>query len=142
MIRREFLAGAGSVLMLAACGGPKDTIVEVSASVAAGANGPLPLTIGVFQLRDTGTFQTAGQAAMNDPATALAADLAGQDQLTIVGGQSAEKVIKFAADATSIGVFAYYKDSSGKTVRVAAPVKVGKTQKVTITANASGVSIS
>ena len=142
MLRREFIAGSGALLFLGACGGPKDTIVEVTATAAAGANGPLPLTLGVFQLRDTGKFLTAGQTAMNDAATALGADLAGQDQLTLVGGGSAEKVIKFAPDATSIGVFAYFKDSAGKTVRASAPIKAGKTQKVTITANASGVSIS
>ena len=141
MIRREFIVGSGATLLLTACGGPKDTIVEITANAAAGANGPLPLAIGVFQLRDTGKFLTAGQTAMNDAATALGADLAGQDQLTLVGGGSAEKTIKFAPDATSIGVFAYFKDSAGKNVRASAAVKAGKTQKITITADASGVSL-
>lgn len=142
MIRREFLAGTGAMLFLTACGGPKDTIVEVTANAESGANSGLPLTVGVFQLRDTGKFLTAGQTAMNDAATALGADLAGMDQITLVDGGSAAKTIKFSPDATSIGVFAYFKNSSGKIVRASAPIKAGKTNKVTIVASSSGVSVS
>jgi type VI secretion system protein VasD len=142
MIRREFLAGTGSVLFLSACGGgPSETVVEVTAKMAGGANGGLPLTVALFHLRNPGSFLNASQAGLNDPASALGADLAGQTEFTMRDGDTVNERIVLGADVTAIGVYGYFKNPAGKNVRATIPVAAGATTKATVTASPSGVSV-
>ena len=114
MDRRAFLAIAAATGLLAACGGkpPGPAVVTVAVTGAPGMNpGPdgadRPVTLSLLRLKDAGAFNSADMFALQeDPATALAADLIGMDQLAIAPGGTASKTITFEPEATQLGLLA------------------------------------
>ena len=85
----------GAAGLLAACGGgrPAPATVAVDRRPARPGMNPgpdgadRPVTVSLLRLRDVGAFNAADLFALQDPATALAADLVGMDQLAVAPGR-------------------------------------------------------
>ncbi|MEY9788034.1 type VI secretion system protein VasD [Sinorhizobium fredii] len=102
--RRDFLMVIGATGLISGCmsGPPKSSTVTVAAVGQAGMNlaadgGERPVTLLILRLKDIGKFNAADSFALQDPATALGADLVGSDQLTIAPGKTASKTVAFPA---------------------------------------------
>ncbi|MGP3698902.1 type VI secretion system lipoprotein TssJ [Rhodobacter sp. NSM] len=120
--RRSFLAGAGALALLAACGGPKAGTLTVTANGAAGMNtGPdgtdRPLTVQILQLRSTAAFDAADFFTLQNPQVALAADLLKVDLVTLVPGTPVAKQIPLDPAVAAIGVVAGFRNAGGRTYR-------------------------
>ena len=144
--RRDFLIGTAALGLVASCGPPGPGAVTVVAQGAAGMNpGPdgadRPLTLQLVQLRGTGAFDTADAFALQDPATALGADLIKAEQVALTAGVNVTKVIPLDPGVTAIGVIAGYRDPAGKMFR--AKVAVGPTDTLTLAlaVTASGITL-
>lgn len=129
LTRRHFIAlgCAAAGLGLAACTEEAATLA-ISAQARSGMNpGPdgtdRPLTLTVVQLLGTSAFDGADFFALQNPATALGAELARQDQLVLAPGGSVSKTIAIQTGVAAVGVIAGFRDPSGKTFRqrIAAP---------------------
>jgi type VI secretion system protein VasD len=127
--RRLLIAGGGAALMLAGCN-PGPGALTVSAQGTPGMNpGPdgsdRPLTLSILQLKGSAAFDGADFYALQDPASALGADLLKADQIVLAPGASASKVIGLEQGVSVIGVVAGYRDPAGKVFRAktAAPAK-------------------
>ncbi|ETX30232.1 type VI secretion system lipoprotein TssJ [Roseivivax isoporae] len=129
--RRLFLVSGAAALGLAGCGGEAPPpVMTVRASGQPGMNrGPdgsdRPVTVQVLQLAGAGAFNTAEYFALQDPATALGADLVKADQLVLAPGGATTRPITIQPGTTLIGVTAGFRDPAGKQVRrtVAAPTE-------------------
>lgn len=145
--RRELMIGGAALWGLAACGGPAGPgAVTVNASAGAGMNpGPdgadRPLTLTVVQLRSSAAFDGADVFALQDPATALGADLVKADQIALAPGASETKVIPLDPTTTVIGVIAGYRDPAGKAFRAKAGVDPTATVAFNVSVTSSGVTM-
>ncbi|WP_299911716.1 type VI secretion system lipoprotein TssJ [uncultured Paracoccus sp.] len=147
--RRALLAAGATALLLAGCGGPAETpptVLAVTAQGSAGMNpGPdgadRPVTLNILQLSGTGAFDAADGLALQDPATALGADLVKADQIVLAPGASASTSITVQAGVTTIGVTAGFRDPSGRSSRQKIPVPAASAP-VTITVGSGGLSVS
>lgn len=150
MIDRRMLIGTGAcALVLGGCaGGPSGPAqLTISAQGGIGMNpGPdgsdRPVTVTILQLRSADAFNAADVFALQDPATALAADLVAMDQLAVSAGTSAAKTITGADGATVLGLVAGFRDPAGKTIRSVVPIVPGDSKTVAISLTSSGLSIS
>lgn len=144
LTRRATLAALGT-LALAACGGPKGPgTVHLALSAQAGVNpGPdgseRPLILQVLQLRGTAAFDAADALALQDPASALGADLVKAEAVTLAPGGSAEKALVLDPATTAIGIVAGYRVPAGKISRVKAAVPPDGKTSFTVTAGPTGV---
>jgi len=150
MLHRRALLATAAAGLLAACGGkapPGPAVVTVTATGQPGMNpGPdgadRPVTLSLLRLRDAGVFNSADMFALQeDPATALAADLVGMDQLAIAPGGSASKTITFEPDATQLGLLALLRDPAGKVWRRAVPVAPGMQATATVILGPQGLAL-
>lgn len=146
--RRILLAAGATALMLAGCGPAEKppTVLAVTAQGNAGMNpgpdgGDRPVTLNILQLSATGAFDAADYLALQDPATALGADLVKADQIVLAPGAPASKSITVQAGTTSIGVTAGFRDPTGRTVRQKIPVPAASAP-VTITVGSGGLTVS
>lgn len=146
MDRRAFLAVAAASGLLAACGGkpPGPATVTVVATGQPGMNGgDRPVTLSLLRLRDAGAFTSANMFALfEDPATALAADLVGIDQLVVVPNATATKTLTFEPEAKQLGLLAALRDPAGKVWRKAIPVTPGMVATATVTLGPTGIELS
>ncbi|ABN78228.1 type VI secretion system lipoprotein TssJ [Cereibacter sphaeroides] len=120
--RRMFLAGAGALLLVAGCGGPKAGTLTVSATGTAGMNpGPdgsdRPLTIQILQLRGTAAFDAADAFALQSPATSLGADLLKADLVTLMPGAPVVRAIPLDPSVAAVGVVAGFRSAGGRSYR-------------------------
>jgi type VI secretion system protein VasD len=151
MDRRAFLATAAAAGLLSACGGkepppPGPGVVTVNAVGQPGMNpapdgSDRPVTLTLLRLKDVGAFNAADFFALQDPATALAADLVGMDQLAIAPGGSASKTLTFEPEATQLGLIAALRDPTGKVWRAATPVTPGAVITATVTLGPTGLGL-
>ncbi|MFO1209461.1 MAG: type VI secretion system lipoprotein TssJ [Amaricoccus sp.] len=150
MHRRAFLATAAATGLLAACGGkkpPGPAMVTLNVTAAPGMNpGPdgsdRPVTLSLLRLKDAGAFNSADMfALLEDPATVLAADLIGMDQLPIAPGGKASKTITFEPAATQLGLLAALRDPAGKVWRTAVPVAPGMVATGSVTLGPKGIEL-
>jgi type VI secretion system protein VasD len=143
--RRGFLLLSGGAGLLLACGGPPGpATVNASVTGAAGMNpGPdgadRPMTVSLLRLRDAGAFNSADVIALQDPATALAADLVGMDQVAVAPGGTVAKTVVMEPEATQLGVMALFRDPTGKVWRQAVPVAPGSTVTANISVGPGGL---
>lgn len=150
MHRRAFLAAAAASGLLAACGGKKPpgaAVIAVAVTGSPGMNpGPdgadRPVTLSLLRLKDAGAFNSADMfALLEDPATALAADLIGMDQLPIAPGGKAAKTLTFEPEATQLGLLASLRDPAGKVWRLATPVAPGMVATANVTLGPNGIEL-
>ena len=150
MDRRAFLAIAAATGLLAACGGkkpPGPAMVTLNVTGAPGMNpGPdgadRPVTLSLLRLKDAGAFNSADMfALLENPATVLAADLIGMDQLPIAPGGKASKTITFEPTATALGLLASLRDPAGKVWRTAVPVVPGMVATGNVTLGPKGIEL-
>ncbi len=146
--RRAFLLLAGAAGLLAACGGgpPPPGTVAVTITGGAGMNpGPdgadRPVTVSLLRLRDAAAFTAADPFALQDPATALAADLVGMDQLAVAPGATASKTVTMEPEATQLGILALFRDPGGKVWRTAVAVPPGAALTATVTLGPGGLAV-
>lgn len=148
--RRTFLAvGATAILLLAACGGEGEappTVMTVTAQGSAGMNpGPdgadRPVTVSILQLSGAGAFDAADYLALQDPATALGADLIKADQIVLAPGATVVQAVPVQAGVTVIGVTAGFRDPTGRAVRQKIPAPAASAP-VSITVGSGGLSVS
>jgi type VI secretion system protein VasD len=149
MDRRAFLATVAAAGLVSACGGgpPAPGTATVNATAAAGMNpGPdgadRPVTLTLLRLKDAGAFNAADFFALQgDPATVLAADLVGMDQLAVAPGGSASKTLTFEPEATQLGLMASLRDPTGKVWRAAVPVAPGTNVTANVTLGPTGIGL-
>jgi len=146
--RRAFLILTGTAGLLAACGGgpPGPASVAVNVAGQPGMNpGPdgtdRPVTVSILRLRDAGAFNSADFFALQDPATALAADLVGMDQVAVPPGGSAAQAVTMEPEATQLGLIALLRDPAGKVWRTAVPVAPGSTVSANVTLGPGGLAL-
>ncbi|MEY9558534.1 type VI secretion system lipoprotein TssJ [Sinorhizobium fredii] len=146
--RRDFLMVIGATGLISGCmsGPPKSSTVTVAAVGQAGMNlaadgGERPVTLLILRLKDIGKFNAADSFALQDPATALGADLVGSDQLTIAPGKTASKTVAFPPEATYLGVVALFREPGGRTWRRTAPIKPESTVTAKIVLNRGGMTL-
>jgi type VI secretion system protein VasD len=144
--RRAFLVLTGAAGALAGCGGgpPGPATVNVAATGQPGMNpgpdgGDRPVTVSLLRLRDVGAFNSADFFALQDPSTALAADLVGMQQIAVAPGESATATVTLEPEATALGVVALLRDPSGKVWRTAIPAAPGSTVTANLTVGPSGL---
>jgi type VI secretion system protein VasD len=146
--RRAFLILTGAAGLLAACGGgpPGPATVTVNVAGQPGMNpGPdgadRPVTVTLLRLRDAGAFNAADFFALQDPATALAADLVGMSQVAVPPGGSVSEAITMEPEATQLGVMALLRDPAGKVWRTAVPVAPRTTVTASVTLGPGGLAL-
>jgi type VI secretion system protein VasD len=146
--RRAFLLLSGSTGLLLACGGgpPGPATVNATVTGALGMNpGPdgtdRPVTVTLLRLRDAGAFTSADVLALQDPATVLAADLVGMDQVAVAPGGTVAKTLVMEPEATQLGVMAAFRDPTGKVWRQAVPVTAGSTVTANISVGPGGLAV-
>lgn len=143
--RRKFILTGISAAALAACG-ESAGVMTVSARMAAGANpGPdgtdRPLTVTLLQLNATDAFDGADVVALQDPATAMGPTLLRTDQIVLAPAGSGMLDIPVVAGATSLGIIAGFRDSSGKTFRATRPVPASGSASISINISPAGLSV-
>lgn len=144
--RRSFLLTATAGLVLVGCTPEKGpTILSVRAQGGAGMNpgsggGDRPVTLSILQLSGSGAFDAADYFALQDPASALGADLIKADQLVLAPGGSASTAITIQPTTSVIGVVGGFINPTGRTVRskIAAP---GASQGLIISVGSNGLSL-
>lgn len=147
--RRGFLLLTGAGLLAACAGGPPGpATVTVAARGTPGMNpGPdgadRPVTLTLLRLRDVGAFNTADLFALQGaPASALAADLVGMDQIAVAPGGTASATIILGPDAPYLGVVALLREPAGRVWRASAPVAPGSTVTADVTLGPGGLALS
>lgn len=150
MDRRGFLLALSASGVLAACGGsepPGPAVVTIDVTGAAGMNpGPdgtdRPVTLTLLRLKDAGAFNSADMfALLEDPATVVAADLIGMDQLAVAPGGKTAETITFEPAATQLGLLASLRDPAGKVWRKAVPVAPGMVATARIILGPQGIEV-
>ena len=149
MDRRAFLAAAAASGLMAACAKkpPGPAVIAVAVTGAPGMNpGPdgadRPVTLSLLRLKDAGAFNSADMfALLEDPATVLAADLIGVDQLAVAPGGKAAKTITFEPEAKQLGLLASLRDPAGKVWRLATPVAPGMAATANVTLGPQGIEL-
>ena len=132
--RRTFLLLSGGAGVLLACGGPPGpATVNATVTGAAGMNpGPdgtdRPVTVSLLRLRDAGAFNSADVLALQDPASALAADLVGMDQIAVPPGGTVAKTVVMEPEATQLGVIALFRDPTGATAVLVVQMAPGQSK--------------
>jgi type VI secretion system protein VasD len=146
--RRAFLSLSGSAGLLLACGGapPGPATVNATVTGAAGMNpgpdgGDRPVTVTLLRLRDAGAFTSADVLALQDPASALATDLVGMDQVAVAPGGTVTRTVVMEPEATQFGVLAAFRDPAGKVWRQAVPVAPGSTVTANISIGPGGLAV-
>lgn len=145
--RTVLAAGATALLLLAGCGGEAPpTVLTVTAQGSAGMNpGPdgadRPVTVNILQLSGTGAFDAADIIALQDPATALGADLVKADQIVLAPGATVVQAIPVQAGVTAIGMTAGFRDPTGRAVRQKIPAPAASAP-VSISVGSGGLSVS
>lgn len=144
--RRMILAGGAATLTLVACGPQGPGTLTVAASAAAGVNpGPdgadRPLTLTVIQMRGSSAFDGADFFALQNPSAALGGDFIKADQIVLVPGSSASKVIGIEQGAGVIGIVAGFRDPAGKVFRVKTTAPATGNAGVAVTVGAGGLSV-
>ncbi|UOA28979.1 type VI secretion system lipoprotein TssJ [Pseudosulfitobacter sp. DSM 107133] len=128
--RRTFLitSALGGAALLAGCGDPAPAVLAVTAQGTAGMNpgpsgGDRPVTLTIVQLASSGAFDSADYFALQDPASALGADLIRTDQIVLAPGGTANTSITIESRTAVIGVIGGFRSPDGRTVRskIAAP---------------------
>ncbi len=144
--RRTIVAGGVAAVALAACGPQGPGTLTVAASAAAGSNpGPdgadRPLTLTVIQMRGSTAFDGADFFALQNPAAALGGDFIKADQIVLVPGASASKVIGIETGAGVVGIVAGFRDPAGKVFRVKTAAPATGSAGVAVTVGAGGLSV-
>ena len=122
--RRGFVIAGGAVLALGACLGPSGPgVAVIRVTAALGMNpgpdgGDRPLMLTVVQLKSSAVFDGADFFALQNPADALGGDLLKVDQIILISGESANKVIDVEVGAAFIGVIAGFRSPAGKVSNV------------------------
>ncbi|MBB1499072.1 type VI secretion system lipoprotein TssJ [Paracoccus sp. MC1862] len=144
--RRATLGGLSTLALTSACGGgPKPPgSVDLAISGQAGANpGPggddRPLTLQILQLRGTAAFDAANALSLQDPATALGAELVKVETVALAPGGTASKTLVLDPSTTAVGVVGGYRDPAGKTVRAKAAVSPTDKASFAVTVGPKGV---
>lgn len=124
--RRLFLTGATATFALSGCMDKAPATLTIKAQGAAGMNrGPdgadRPVTLNIIQMRGSSAFDGSDYFALQDPSTALGAELVRVDQIVLAPGGSASKVITIQPDTTVIGITGGFRDPAGKQFRVKTP---------------------
>ena len=130
--------------MAAARRGPASVAVNVAGQpgMNPGPDGTdRPVTVSILRLRDAGAFNSADFFALQDPATALAADLVGMDQIAVPPGGSAAQAVTMEPEATQLGLIALLRDPAGKVWRTAVPVAPGSTVSANVTLGPGGLAL-
>jgi type VI secretion system protein VasD len=144
--RRTIVAGGAAAIALVACGPQGPGTLTVAASAAAGANrGPdgadRPLTLTVIQMRGSSAFDGADFFALQNPSAALGGDFIKADQIVLVPGSTASRVIGIEAGAGVIGIVAGFRDPAGKVFRVKTAAPATGNAGVAVTVGAGGLSV-
>lgn len=148
LTRRTMIITGASAITLAACGEePGLGRVNVQASMLAGANPApdgtdRPLIVSMFQLRGKDAFDAADVLSLQDPQTALGADLIRSEQLVLAPGGSAAADFPVEMGAEAMGIIAGFRDPSGKTFRTVIPLPATGDVPVTITVSSAGIAVS
>jgi type VI secretion system protein VasD len=101
-----------------------------------------PVTMQVMRLRDIGAFNAADFFSLQeDPSGALAADLAGMEQLAVPPGGAAGTTVSVAPDAPFLALVALFRDPSGKVFRSAAPIAPDANVTADVTLGPGGMSM-
>jgi type VI secretion system protein VasD len=144
--RREFVLSLGAVALLSACqsGPPKPSAVTINLAGGAGMNpgpggGDRPVTVLIYKLKGTGTFNTADYFALQGGG-ALGADLIGQDSIAVGPGKTASKTITVEPEATALGFVALLREPTGRSWRTTRSVSPGSKFTVTLHLGKGGLS--
>ncbi|MBV0890896.1 type VI secretion system lipoprotein TssJ [Paracoccus sp. Z118] len=146
--RRTVLMGGAALglLALSGCGGkePPPATATIAAAASAGMNpGPdgadRPLTLTVLQLRGTGAFNAADFFALQAPETALGGDLVSASQIVLAPGASASTTLQLDPATTALGIYAGFRDPTGRVFRALVPVAAGASLNLTVGVSATGV---
>lgn len=145
--RRGFVITGASVAVLAACGDAGPGTINISASMAAGANpGPdgadRPLTLTFLALNATDAFDAADVLSLQDPETALGPTLLRMDRLALAPGGSGALEISVPPGATALGVIAGFRDVGGKTFRTTTAIPASGDLSVSVSVSSSGLAVS
>lgn len=147
--RRAFLFGAGTLALLAGCGGKPAGPATAALSFTGGAGmNPAPdgtdrpLTVSVLRLKDLGAFNSADFFALSgDPAAALGGSLLGMAQVAVPPGGTATTNVTFEPEAAFLGLVALVRDPNGKVWRASAPVAPNKAATGKVTLGPGGISL-
>ena len=118
---------------------PPPTVVEITLTATPdvnpdGSGKAAPVTVKVYQLGATGTFQKLDFFQLyGKEQAALGADLAGEDQATLAPGQSQTMTVTLKPTATAIGVLVAYRDIDHAQWRAASEPPAHKTTKLAVT---------
>lgn len=149
--RRNLILSSGSFVVLSGClsGDPVPGSILASANMTDGANpGPdgsgRPLTVTLVQLRSTDGFASADFAALQDPASALAADLVRADTLVLAPGGTAQGAfpVEVQQGASALGIVAGFREPGGKVFRLTQSLPAAGDLPLSISVTASGLSVS
>ncbi len=145
--RRTVILTGASAFGLVACGAAGPGTINVSATMAAGANpGPdgadRPLTLTLVSLKSTDTFDGADVVALQNPETSLAADLLRADRIVLAPGGAATLAIPITPGTTALGIVAGFRNPSGKTFRTTLSLPPTGDVPVNISVSATGLTLS
>ncbi|UYV37349.1 type VI secretion system lipoprotein TssJ [Rhodobacteraceae bacterium D3-12] len=143
--RRTFIFTGIAGLGLAGCV-PSAANLAVSVQGKAGMNRgsdgqDRPVTVTILQMTGSSAFDAADYVSLQNPSSALGAELVKSDQIVISGTTPVSRVIPVQAGASMIGVVGGFISPSGKVVRrkIAAPAK---SAGLIIGVSSSGISVS
>ncbi|MBS0558700.1 MAG: type VI secretion system lipoprotein TssJ [Proteobacteria bacterium] len=146
------IAGSGraallALSLLAGCGGPSPTALDVSATAGAGLNPnsenqPSPTVVRLYDLKSLDAFNSAtfNDLFYADTAT-LGGDMLGRKELQMLPGKTVTFTRDAAAGTQYVGVVAGYRSLQGNGWRATMPVRVGDTNPILITLGASTITI-
>ena len=132
MLDRRGLLQGSVTLFLVGCGGPDgpgSVLISASADpgMNLGSNGEeRPIILTVLQLKSTAAFEVADFYALQDPAAALGGDLLVAEQIPLAPEGKAEKLMPLEPDATMLGIFAGFREPTGKIFRISQPTQLGR----------------
>ncbi|WP_299750856.1 type VI secretion system lipoprotein TssJ [uncultured Tateyamaria sp.] len=151
LTRRNAILSAGGFAFLSAClaNDPVPGSIMATANMTDGANpGPdgsgRPLTVTLVQLRSANQFSSVDFATLQDPESALAADLVRTDKLVLAPGGTAEGTfpVEVQQGASTLGIVAGFRQPAGKVFRLTQGLPATGDILLNISVTASGLSVS
>lgn len=145
--RRTLILTGASAAGLAACGDSGPGIINVMATMAAGANpGPdgsdRPLTLTLVELSGTDAFASADVIALQNPSTSVGSDLLGTHQIVLAPSGNGVLSIPITPGATALGIVAGFRNASGKTFRTTQALPPSGNVDINILVSATGLTLS
>lgn len=142
------IIAALAAALLAACAGAPPKPTSVNGSIVAAkelnpsvSNRPSPMLLRIYELRSPTAFnQAVFMSLYQDDRAALAADLVAREEFTLQPGQTLPYRKQLSLETRYLGVVGLYRDLEHSTWRAVTAVQTGKTQALTIRADALALS--